>query len=226
MPAPLAPWSLPAFSPQEQADRAAALLREMQQRRSCRMFSDRPVPRSLIESVMAIAHTAPSGANRKPWRFVAIDDQAIKREVRLAAEVEERLNYDRRFPPEWLEALEPIGTDAHKPYLEIAPWLVVLFRVDAEEIGGRLLKNYYPMESIGIMSGFFLMACHQVGLATLTHTPSPMKFLREICGRGEHEKPVLLIPVGYPADDCRVPDIPKKPLHEALQWNRPAPPAR
>lgn len=179
------------------------------------------MPRTLIELALEIAHTAPSGANRKPWRFVAIDDPALKHEIRLAAEAEERENYARRFPDDWLEALEPIGTGPEKPYLETAPWLVVLLRVDVEEIAGKTRKNYYPMESHGIMSGFFIMACHQLGLATLTHTPSPMKFLRDICRRPENEKPVLLIPVGYPAPDATVPDIPKKPLHEALQWNRP-----
>jgi nitroreductase len=200
--------------------RGAALLDEMRTRRSCRAFSARPVPRDVLEAAMAVAHSAPSGANRQPWRFVAIDDPDMKREIRLAAEAEERENYARRFPPEWLEALEPLGTDAHKGYLEVAPWLVVLFRVDYEMIRGEKIKSYYPMESIGIMSGFFLMACHLMGLATLTHTPSPMKFLRDICRRPENEKPILLIPVGYPADDALVPDIAKRPLDEVVQWNR------
>ncbi len=221
MSAKMIPWSLPQRDVDGQLARGGELLDEMNARRSCRYFADEPVDRRVIERAMAVAHTAPSGANRKPWRFVAIDDPAIKREIRSAAEAEERKNYDRRFPEEWLEALEPIGTDAHKPYLEIAPWLIVLFRVDYEVMpDGRKQKNYYPMESIGIMSGFFIMACHLMGLATLTHTPSPMKFLRQICGRPDSEKPILLIPVGYPAVDCTVPDIPKKPLAEAVQWNR------
>lgn len=220
MPAKMIPWSLPRRDAGWQLVRGQALLEEMQGRRSCRYFSDRPVERRVIELAMEIAHTAPSGANRKPWHFVAIDDAAMKREIRLAAEQEERENYEHRFPEEWLEALEPIGTGPDKPYLELAPWLVVLFRVDWELAGGQKRKNYYPMESIGIMSGFFLMACHMLGLATLTHTPSPMKFLRDICGRPENEKPILLIPVGYPAEDCVVPDIPKKPLSAAVQWNR------
>ncbi len=198
---------------------ADALVAEMQTRRSCRHFSDEPIPRDLIEKLIAVAHSAPSGANRKPWRFVAIDDPAVKREIRLAAEAEERENYDRRFPAEWLEALEPLGTDPNKPFLEIAPWLVVMLRVDWEEVDGRREQNYYPVESIGIAAGMFLMACHQVGLATLTHTPSPMKFLRDILHRPVNEKPFLLIPVGHPAAGCTVPDIPKKPLAEALQWN-------
>lgn len=200
--------------------RAAALLEEMDARRSCRFFSDEPVPRELIESVIAVAHTAPSGANRKPWRFAAVSDPALKREIRVAAEIEERESYDRRMPREWLKALDPLGTDAHKPFLEIAPWLVVLFRIDWEEVGGERVSNYYPSESTGIAAGMFIMACHQVGLATLTHTPSPMRFLREILGRPVNEKPYLLIPVGFPAADCLVPDIPKKPLGAALQWDR------
>lgn len=221
MPAKMIPWSLPQRDPDWQLARGAALLDEIDGRRSCRDFSDRPVDRRVIEAALAIAHTAPSGANRKPWRFVAIDQADLKREIRLAAEAEERRNYDRRFPPEWLEALEPIGTQAEKPYLEIAPWLVVLFRVDYEIMpDGRRQKNYYPAESIGIMSGFFIMACHALGLATLTHTPSPMNFLRQLCRRPDNEKPSLLIPVGYPADGCRVPDLPKKPLAEVVQWNR------
>jgi nitroreductase len=200
--------------------RAAELLAEMQSRRSCRCFSDEPVPRELMEKVMAIAHSAPSGANRKPWHFVAIDDPVLKHEIRLAAEAEERESYAHRMPPEWLEALEPLGTDANKPFLDIAPWLVVMLRIDWEIHHGERVPNYYPHESAGIAAGFFIMACHQVGLATLTHTPSPMGFLRDILGRPINEKPYLLIPVGYPAADCTVPDIAKKPLSAALQWNR------
>lgn len=220
MPAKMIPYSLLERSPDEQIRRGRELLTAMKQRRSCRDFSDRPVAREVLDLAIEIAHSAPSGANRKPWRFVVVTDPAIKREIRLAAEAEERENYDHRFPPEWLEALEPIGTDARKPYLEIAPALVVLFRVDWEMVGGQKYKNYYPAESIGIMSGFFIMACHLLGLATLTHTPSPMRFLRDVLGRPENEKPILLIPVGYPADECVVPDIPKKPVAEAVQWNR------
>lgn len=220
MPPHLIPFSLPPREPAWQAHRARELLAEMLQRRSCRAFSPRPVPRELIEQVLAIAHSAPSGANRRPWRFVAIDDPEIKREIREAAEIEEKESYAHRMPAEWLEALEPIGTDWHKPFLEIAPWLIVAFRVDFEEVAGRRVKNYYPTESIGLACGFLLMACHQLGLATLTHTPSPMNFLRTICRRPETEKPFLLIPVGYPAEDAMVPDLHRKPLSEALIWNR------
>ena len=212
--------SLPPRDADWQRRRLSDFLTEMKQRRSVRDFADRPVPRDVIERILEVAHTAPSGANRKPWRFVAIDDPKIKHEIRLAAEQEERENYDRRFPPEWLEALAPIGTNADKPFLDIAPWLVVLFRIDWEEVDGKPVKNYYPIESAGLAAGFFIVACHLAGLATLTHTPNPMEFLREICGRPKNEKPYLLMPVGYPADGCQVPDLPKLPLAARLQWNQ------
>jgi len=219
VPAKMIPYEFPRRPEADMIARSGAILGEMQTRRSCRHFSDEPVPRSLIENVIAVGHSAPSGANRKPWRFVAVDDPKLKREIRIAAEAEEHEAYAHRMPQAWLDALEPIGTDEHKPFLEIAPWLVILFRIDWELVDGEKHKNYYPSESAGIAAGMFLMACHQVGLATLTHTPSPMKFLRDILGRPENEKPYLLIPVGYPGANCTVPDIPKKPLHEALQWN-------
>ncbi len=220
MPAQMIPYDFPRRGIAEMHERAEALIVQMQARRSCRFFSDEPVPRDLIEKVIAIAHSAPSGANRKPWRFVVVDDPALKHRIRLAAEKEERENYGRRFPQAWLDALEPIGTDANKPFLEIAPWLIVLFRIDWEEIDGERVLNYYPAESTGVAAGMLLMACHQVGLATLTDTPSPMNFLRDLLDRPINEKPYLLIPVGYPGPDCTVPDIPKKPLSAALQWNR------
>jgi nitroreductase len=220
MTARLIPYAFQRRGEDEMRMRGNALFGLMQARRSCRDFSPDPVPRDIIERAIAVAHTAPSGANRKPWRFVVVDDPAIRRDIRRAAEEEERENYRRRFPPEWLEALEPIGTDAHKPFLEVAPYLVVMFRIDWEEVRGERVKNYYPAESAGIAAGMFLMTCHQMGLATLTHTPSPMSFLRNLLARPANEKPFLLIPVGYPAEGCTVPDIPKKPLHAALQWNR------
>lgn len=213
------PYEFHRQSASESLARAEELLHELRARRSCRFFSAEPVPRDLIERVIGVAHTAPSGANRKPWRFVVVDDPELKRAIRAAAEKEERENYDRRFPQEWLDALKPIGTDAKKPFLEIAPFLVVLFRIDWVSIDGQRVHNYYPSESTGIAAGMFLMACQQVGLATLTHTPSPMGFLRDLLGRPVNEKPYLLIPVGYPDADCEVPDLPKKPLGEALQWN-------
>lgn len=213
------PYALPERSIPWQREHGDRLLREMITRRSCRDFSDTPLDRRVLEDALAVGHSAPSGANRKPWRFVVVDDPGLKRQIRMAAETEERENYDRRFPQAWLEALDPIGTDWRKPFLEIAPVLVVVFRIDWEETGGKRVKNYYPTESVGLAAGFFLMACHQLGLATLTHTPSPMNFLRSILRRPSNEKPFLLIPVGYPADDCAVPDLPKKPLAEAVSWN-------
>ncbi|MEK6676033.1 MAG: nitroreductase family protein [Planctomycetota bacterium] len=222
MPAKKVPYQLPFVDDNEMCRRGQRLLHVMKLRRSCRSFHQEPVSRDVIEAAVAIAHTAPSGANRQPWRFVAVDDPAIKREIRMAAEEEERENYDHRFPAEWLKRLEPIGTDANKAFLETAPWLVVMFRVDWEEIGGVRYQNYYPAESVGIAAGMFLSACRQMGLATLTHTPSPMKFLREVLGRPVNEKPYLLIPVGFPTDDCTVPDLPKKLLSEVLFWNRSA----
>jgi len=220
MPAKMTSYEFVRRSVGDMQAAAAQLLVQMTQRRSCRDFSDEPVERSVIEKVMEIAHSAPSGANRKPWRFVAVDDPGLKRRIRKAAEKEEQENYGGRLPQAWLDALEPLGTDATKPFLETAPWLVVLFRIDWEEIDGQRVRNYYPVESTGIAAGMFLMACHQVGLATLTHTPSPMGFLRDLLGRPVNEKPYLLMPVGYPAANCHVPDIPKKPLSAALQWNQ------
>ncbi|HRX84187.1 MAG TPA: nitroreductase family protein [Phycisphaerae bacterium] len=215
------PYALPRRTEAEMLEAAAGLLARMRTRRSCRAFSDEPVPRELIECLVAAAHTSPSGANRQPWQFVAVDDLAIKHEIRVAAEAEERESYARRMPPAWLAALEPLGTDAHKPFLDVAPWLVIIFQRTWEYAdSGERTPNYYPVESVGLAAGMFLTACHLAGLATLTHTPSPMKFLREILRRPENEKPYLLIPVGYPARDCMVPQIDKKPLRDVLQWNR------
>jgi nitroreductase len=214
------PYSLPELSAVAALSGTEKLLSQMRGRRSCRDFSDRPVPRELIQRLVAVAHTAPSGANRQPWHFVAVDDPGIKREIRVGAEEEERESYARRMPPAWLKALEPLGTDEHKPFLERVPWLVVVFQVTWEMVDGEKQPNYYPVESVGLAAGMFLTACHLAGLATLTHTPSPMKFLRDILRRPENEKPFLLIPVGYPAKGCQVPTITKKPLDEVLQWNR------
>ncbi len=191
----------------------AADLACAQGRRSVRAFSPDPVPRAWIEAALAIAGTAPSGAHRQPWHFAVVGDPGLKQRIRHAAEEEERDFYSRRAPAEWLAALAPLGTDEHKEYLEIAPWLIVVFRRDPEVLpDGRTLKNYYVGESVGIAVGFLLQALHRAGLATLTHTPSPMTFLRDLCGRPANEKPFVLIPVGYPAADCRVPDLRRKPL--------------
>lgn len=214
-----------AFTPQP-ADAmeaaARALVASMQRRRSIRQFSDRPVPRELIRLAIRIAGTAPSGAHMQPWTFVAVDDPAIKREIRVAAEAEERETYAHRMSDEWREALAPIGTTWEKPFLETVPWLVVCFAqrygIDAD---GEKVKHYYVQESCGIACGFFIAAIHQMGLATLTHTPSPMGFLNDLLGRPSNEKPFILFPVGYPAEDATVPDLQRKPEEELIQWNRP-----
>jgi len=193
--------------------RARAFADEMQQRRTVRDFSPRAVPRDVIESCLRAAGSSPSGANLQPWHFVAIADPALKREIRVAAEEEEREFYEHRAPAEWLEALAPLGTDSNKPFLEIAPWLIAVFAQPYSVLrDGRRMKHYYATESVGIATGLLLAAIHHAGLAALTHTPSPMAFLNRILGRPAHEKPFLLLVVGHPATDATVPDIGRKPL--------------
>lgn len=187
-------------------------------RRSVRHFSTDPVPREAIELALRVAGTAPSGAHRQPWFFVAISDPEVKARIREAAEREEREFYERRATPEWLEALAPLGTDFVKTHITDAPWLIVVFRRDHEVLpDGRKLKSYYLSESVGIAVGFLIQALHRAGLATLPHTPAPMTFLREICGRPENERPYVLLPVGYPSPDCVVPDLARKPLPEIAE---------
>jgi nitroreductase len=187
----------------------------MQRRRTIRQFSDRPVPRQVIEECLLAAGTAPNGANLQPWHFVVVSDPEIKHQIRIAAEKEEYEFYHRRASQEWLDALAPFGTDEIKPYLEIAPYLIVIF---AQSYGllpdGRRVKNYYVTESVGIATGILITALHHAGLASLTHTPSPMGFLNEILGRPDNERPFLVLVTGYPAEDARVPLIQKKPLQE------------
>ena len=194
------------------------VLTEYSARRSVREFSDRPVPRRLIELAVEAASTAPSGAHRQPWTFVLVGDSGVKRRIREAAEEEERENYlGGRMNEEWRAALEPLGTDWRKPFLEIVPWIVVVFEQRyGMNASGERTHNYYVKESVGIATGMFLTALHRMGLASLTHTPSPMRFLSELLGRPENERPFVLIPIGYPADDCHVPDIVRKPLDEVL----------
>lgn len=196
--------------------RAGAFLELVRTRRSVRHFSSDPIPIDVVVTAVAAAATAPSGANQQPWRFVLVTDPAIKRQIREAAETEERENYERRFPDEWLHALEPFGTDWHKEFLETAPCLIVVFRIDYGLEKGEKRKHYYVQESVGIACGFLLAALHAAGLATLTHTPSPMGFLASILERPANERPFLLIPVGYPEKEARVPLIQKKPLAEVL----------
>ncbi|MEM1165658.1 MAG: nitroreductase family protein [Planctomycetota bacterium] len=189
----------------------------MRTRRSVREFSDRPVPRETIEWIVRAAATGPTGANKQPYRFVCVDDPAIKREIRLAAEAEEREFYERRASQRWLDDLAPLGTDASKPFLEIAPWVIVVFALAKDDDGGQV---YYREESVGIAVGLAIAAIHHAGLVTLTHTPSPMKFLCEVLGRPEHERPFVVLPVGYPAEGATVPAITKKPIGQVMVVNR------
>lgn len=216
MPARFVPLSSYREYPvEEMKARAKAFRQELQRRRSVRDFSKRPVDREVIEECLRAAGTAPSGANMQPWHFVVVSDPALKREIREAAEEEERAFYEHRAPQEWLEALEPLGTDDDKAFLERAPYLIAIF---AESYGlgpdGEKIKHYYTSESVGIATGMLITALHHAGLATLTHTPSPMNFLGEILKRPSNERPFLLLVVGYPAEDATVPDIDKKPLEE------------
>jgi len=197
----------------EMRRRAAEFNAELQRRRTVRAFSDRPVPRAIIEDALRAAGSAPSGAHRQPWHFVAIADAETKRQIRVAAERSERQFY-AHAPAEWLAALEPLGTDEHKPYLETAPWLIAVFARRYEPAGEQRLHNYYVMESVGIACGFLLAALHHAGLAALTHTPSPMGFLSRILQRPDHEKPYLLLVTGYPAADATVPDLTRQPLEQ------------
>lgn len=201
----------------EQYQRSEQFLAQIRSRRTVREFSPELVPLQLIENAVQAAASAPSGANQQPWRFVVVGDPALKREIRLAAEAEEKENYERRFPPEWLETLQPFGTNWEKEFLEVAPWLIVVFRLDYTPDGPRRIKHYYVQESVGIATGILLTALHLSGLATLTHTPSPMSFLSRLLDRQPHERPFLLIPVGYPASGATVPALGKKPLSEILE---------
>lgn len=187
----------------------------MRRRRTVRDFSPRPVPREVLENCLLAAGTAPSGANRQPWRFVVVGDPEVKRKIREAAEAEERAFYGGRAPDDWLEALAHLGTDEHKPFLERAPWLVVIFAESWEQgADGERVKNYYVTESVGIATGMLITALHHAGLATLTHTPSPMKFLNQVLGRPDNERPFLVLVVGYPEEGATVPEITKKPLDD------------
>lgn len=205
-----------SVAPEQMLARATEFNDFIQKRRTVRMFSDRPVAREVIEQCIAAGASAPSGANLQPWHFVAVSDPAIKSRIRVAAEEEERMFYTQRATPEWLDALAPLGTDEDKPFLDIAPWLIAIFVRKWDRLpDGRKVKHYYPSESVGIATGLLLAAIHRAGLASLTHTPSPMGFLNEILGRpADSERPFLLLVVGHPADDCVVPDIHRKPLGE------------
>jgi len=213
--------ALPDLTDTERVDRARAFREDIARRRSCRMFSDAPVPREVIEEAILAAGSAPSGANHQPWHFAVISSPELKHRIRMEAEKEEAAFYAGKAGQEWLEALAPLGTDEDKSYLDVAPWHIVVF---AQRRGGiepgEEKTNYYVTESVGIACGFLVAALHRAGLATLTHTPSPMGFLRQICGRPAHEKPVMIIVVGLPAKDATVPThaLLKKPLDRISSW--------
>lgn len=209
------PLQFQGMSPEMMQARANEFYAEIGRRRTVRDFSDRPVPRAVIDQCLRAAGTAPNGANLQPWHFVAVSDASIKQQIRAAAEAEEREFYARRAPTEWLDALAHLGTDDSKPFLETAPCLIAIFAQPYALLpDGTKVKHYYVNESVGIATGFLIAALHHAGLATLTHTPSPMNFLNQILGRPSHERAFLLLVVGYPAADATVPQITKKPLAE------------
>ncbi len=208
---PFIPYEIPTLSAAETVQKADDFYYNMDARRSVRHFSDKPVPRSVIEKLILTASTAPSGAHKQPWTFCAVGDPSVKSQIRAAAEKEEFESYNGRMSEQWLKDLAPLGTDWEKPFLEIAPWLIIVF---AQSTGVAKEKHYYVQESVGIACGFLIAAIHQAGLVTLTHTPSPMNFLKTLLKRPDNERPFLLLPVGYPADDVLVPDIERKSLEK------------
>jgi iodotyrosine deiodinase len=207
------------YQTEEMKKRAHEYYNWMDKRRTTRDFSDKPVPREVIENIVLTASTAPSGAHKQPWTFCIVSDTEIKKQIRTEAEKEEFDSYSGRMPEEWLKDLRPLQTDWHKEFLETAPYLIIVFKRNYEiEDGGHKHQNYYVTESCGIACGFLLTAIHHAGLAALTHTPSPMNFLAKVLNRPENEKPYLLIPVGYAADDCWVPDLKRKPIEKIAVW--------
>lgn len=210
------PLSFEHIPTEEQMRRGKDFYRHLARRRTVREYTDRDVPIELIEMAIATAGTAPSGANMQPWRFVVVSDAGVKQKIREAAEKEEHESYQNRMSEKWLRRLAPLGTDEHKPFLTVAPYLIVVFRITSIDDNGETEPTYYSQESVGIAVGMLLAALHNMGLATLTHTPSPMRFLQEILGRPKNEVPFVLIPVGYPSDEAKVPDIGRKPLSEIM----------
>ncbi len=207
------------YPPEEMLRRALEFYDDIKKRRTVREFSYRPVDEDVIRACLLAAGTAPNGANLQPWHFVVVRDPEVKRQIRQAAEAEEHDFYTRKAPQEWLDALRPLGTDEHKPFLEDAPFLIAIFYKNFDLLpDGRKVKNYYAQESVGIATGFLIAALHRAGLATLTHTPSPMAFLNQLLERPVHERPFLLLVVGYPAETARVPVITKKPLEEITSF--------
>ena len=210
------PLRFERLDPDQQRRRAEEFHERLRTRRSVREFSSEPVPFELIKNAIRCAAAAPSGANKQPWSFVVVRDPETKRRIREGAEAEEKANYEKRFPDEWLEDLKPLGTDWHKEFLETAPYLIVIFAQDYGLEGDRKRKHYYVQESVGLAGGFLLAALHWSGLATLTHTPSPMGFLSHLLDRPKNERPFLLIPVGYPANGAQIPTLEKKTLDDVM----------
>jgi len=212
------PFQNPTYEEEALRQRAEEFYQFMDRRRSLRMFSDKPVPKEVIQHIIMTASSAPSGAHKQPWTFCAISSPAMKAKIREAAEQEEYANYHGRMSDTWLDDLKIFGTDENKPFLEIAPWLIVVCKRAYEEEAGEKKNNYYVTESEGIATGFLLTANHHAGLVALTHTPSPMNFLTKVLDRPANERPFLLIPVGYPADDAEVPDIQRKPPEDVIVY--------
>ncbi|MEM7456014.1 MAG: nitroreductase family protein [Planctomycetota bacterium] len=209
-----------SYPPEEMAERASEFYEEIRRRRTVRDFSDRDYDKAIVDACVLAAGTAPNGANLQPWHFAVVKDPEIKKQIRIAAEKEEEEFYNGKAPQEWLDALEPLGTDASKPFLETAPYLIVVFSKAYDVLDdGRKVKHYYAQESVGIATGFLIAALHHAGVATLTHTPSPMKFLNGILDRPSNERPFLVLVTGFPADDARVPPITKKPLDEIASYH-------
>lgn len=209
----------PAWDAERAVERAHTFRRHMDRRRTVRDYSTQPVPRKVIEECIRTAASAPSGANQQPWTFVVVSDPDLKRELRRRVEAREREFYASRAGEEWLKALEPLGTDSHKPFIEDAPWLIVVFaQIHGVDEDGHKVRHYYVKESVGIATGMLLAALHDAGLATLTHTPAPMAFLRDALGRPDNEKPFLIVVAGRPAEGARVPDIDRKSLTEVSHW--------
>ena len=216
---PFLSYSKTTYDIDEMANRSQLFFEWMDKRRTVRDFSDKPIPEAIIETIILSASTAPSGAHKQPWTFCVVKNEEIKKQIRIAAEKEEKESYENRMTDEWLKDLQPIGTDWHKPFLETAPYLIVIFKRSYElENNNYKHQNYYVTESCGIAVGFLLAAIHDAGLVALTHTPSPMNFLAKILNRPENEKPFLLIPVGYPATECWVPDLKRKNISDVCVW--------
>lgn len=199
--------------------RSEAFFNKMNKRRSVRSFSDQPIPKSVIEDLIKTASTAPSGAHKQPWTFCAVSDPKMKHQIRMAAEKEEKETYESRMSDQWRKDLAPMGTDMHKPFLEIAPWLIIVFKKPFDyDDKGEKSQNYYVNESVGLAAGMLITAIHEAGLVTLTHTPSPMRFLTKLLNRPDNERPFLLLPVGFPADGAYVPDIQRKELNDVARF--------